>query len=106
MYLCIYVFMYLCTPYTIDLDKITQTARNAEYNPKRFQAVIMRIREPRTTALIFASGMPYDVIKPIYYLLYPYMCIKSIYYTHMCIKPTYYTHICVLNPLIIPIYVY
>lgn len=37
-------------------DKITQTARNAEYNPKRFQAVIMRIREPRTTALIFASG--------------------------------------------------
>jgi len=40
----------------VDLDKITQTARNAEYNPKRFQAVIMRIREPRTTALIFASG--------------------------------------------------
>ena len=40
----------------LDLDKITQTARNAEYNPKRFQAVIMRIREPRTTALIFASG--------------------------------------------------
>ena len=44
----------LCT--RVDLDKITQTARNAEYNPKRFQAVIMRIREPRTTALIFASG--------------------------------------------------
>lgn len=31
-------------------------ARNAEYNPKRFAAVIMRIREPKTTALIFASG--------------------------------------------------
>ena len=31
-------------------------ARNAEYNPKRFAAVIMRIREPRTTALIFNSG--------------------------------------------------
>ena len=31
-------------------------ARNAEYNPKRFAAVIMRIREPRTTALIFSSG--------------------------------------------------
>ncbi|CAF4813816.1 unnamed protein product [Rotaria sp. Silwood2] len=30
--------------------------RNAEYNPKRFAAVIMRIRRPRTTALIFASG--------------------------------------------------
>merc|ERR1712168_1371606 len=31
-------------------------ARNAEYNPKRFAAVIMRIREPRTTSLIFSSG--------------------------------------------------
>ncbi|RLN41418.1 TATA-box-binding protein 1 [Panicum miliaceum] len=31
-------------------------ARNAEYNPKRFAAVIMRIREPKTTALVFASG--------------------------------------------------
>ena len=40
----------------VELDKVAQTARNAEYNPKRFQAVIMRIREPRTTALIFASG--------------------------------------------------
>lgn len=40
----------------LDLDTITQTARNAEYNPKRFQSVIMRIREPRTTALIFSSG--------------------------------------------------
>jgi transcription initiation factor TFIID TATA-box-binding protein len=40
----------------IDLNKVAQTARNAEYNPTRFQAVIMRIREPRTTALIFASG--------------------------------------------------
>jgi len=31
-------------------------ARNAEYNPKRFAAVIMRIREPKTTALIFSTG--------------------------------------------------
>lgn len=31
-------------------------ARNAEYNPKRFSAVIMRIRDPKTTALIFSSG--------------------------------------------------
>lgn len=37
-------------------EKIAQSARNAEYNPKRFQAVIMRIREPRTTALIFRTG--------------------------------------------------
>jgi len=40
----------------LDLEKISQTARNAEYNPRRFAAVIMRIREPRTTALIFKSG--------------------------------------------------
>ena len=38
---------------TLDLKKIALHARNAEYNPKRFAAVIMRIRDPRTTALIF-----------------------------------------------------
>ena len=59
----------------LDLVKITNTARNAEYNPARFQvwcmhlhitewafthisaqAVIMRIREPKSTSLMFASG--------------------------------------------------
>ncbi|KAF1868142.1 hypothetical protein Lal_00018658 [Lupinus albus] len=70
----------------LDLKTIALQARNAEYNPKarwltargshlvgsarvgihnltltsdssaRFAAVIMRIREPKTTALIFASG--------------------------------------------------
>ena len=40
----------------LDLKKIALHARNAEFNPKRFAAVIMRIREPRTTALIFSSG--------------------------------------------------
>lgn len=40
----------------LDLKKISVKARNAEYNPKRFVAVIMRIREPKTTALVFASG--------------------------------------------------
>jgi hypothetical protein len=37
----------------LNLKDIALRARNAEYNPKRFAAVIMRIREPRTTALIF-----------------------------------------------------
>ncbi len=37
----------------LDLKKIALHARNAEFNPKRFAAVIMRIRDPRTTALIF-----------------------------------------------------
>ena len=40
----------------LELKKIALYARNAEYNPKRFAAVIMRIREPKTTALIFKSG--------------------------------------------------
>ncbi|KAJ3345720.1 TATA box-binding protein-like protein 2 [Entophlyctis luteolus] len=40
----------------LDLKTIALRARNAEYNPKRFAAVIMRIRDPKTTALIFASG--------------------------------------------------
>ncbi|PVH31822.1 hypothetical protein PAHAL_9G242400 [Panicum hallii] len=40
----------------LDLKMIALQARNAEYNPKRFAAVIMRIREPKTTALVFASG--------------------------------------------------
>ncbi|KAJ0960110.1 hypothetical protein J5N97_000113 [Dioscorea zingiberensis] len=41
---------------TLNLKSIALKARNAEYNPKRFAAVVMRIREPKTTALIFASG--------------------------------------------------
>jgi len=40
----------------LDLKKIALHARNAEYNQKRFAAVIMRIRDTKTTSLIFASG--------------------------------------------------
>ncbi|KAF7704481.1 hypothetical protein HF521_021553 [Silurus meridionalis] len=40
----------------LDLKAIALQGRNAEYNPKSFAAVIMRIREPKTTALIFSSG--------------------------------------------------
>ena len=40
----------------LDLTNIAQQTRCSEYNPKRFCAVIMRIREPKTTALIFSSG--------------------------------------------------
>jgi len=40
----------------LDLKQIVLQARNAEYNPKRFAAVIIRLRDPKTTALIFASG--------------------------------------------------
>lgn len=41
---------------SLELKTIAMQARNAEYNPKRFAAVVMRIREPKTTALIFSSG--------------------------------------------------
>eukprot|EP00043_Microstomoeca_roanoka_P008085 m.77991 g.77991 ORF g.77991 m.77991 type:complete len:271 (+) comp14095_c0_seq1:407-1219(+) len=40
----------------LDLTHIALHARNAEYSPKRFSAVIMRIRAPQTTALVFATG--------------------------------------------------
>lgn len=40
----------------IDLKKVALKCRNTEYNPRRFAAVIMRLREPRATALIFGSG--------------------------------------------------
>lgn len=40
----------------LDLRKIALNARNCEYNPRRFAAAIIRIREPKTTALVFSSG--------------------------------------------------
>eukprot|EP01107_Rhizomastix_libera_P007425 TRINITY_DN2210_c0_g1_i1.p1 TRINITY_DN2210_c0_g1~~TRINITY_DN2210_c0_g1_i1.p1 ORF type:complete len:339 (+),score=65.97 TRINITY_DN2210_c0_g1_i1:13-1029(+) len=40
----------------LKLQDIALKARNTEYNPSRFGAVIMRIRDPKTTALIFKSG--------------------------------------------------
>ena len=40
----------------LDLNIIAEHARNVEYNRKKFHAVIMRIRDPKTTTLIFASG--------------------------------------------------
>ncbi|KAG0489122.1 hypothetical protein HPP92_007933 [Vanilla planifolia] len=35
----------------LDLKTIALQARNAEYNPKRFAAVIMRIREPKNNSI-------------------------------------------------------
>ncbi|KAK6640302.1 hypothetical protein RUM44_011988 [Polyplax serrata] len=40
----------------LDLRKINFCTRNTEYNPGRFKGLVMRIREPKTTALIFRSG--------------------------------------------------
>jgi transcription initiation factor TFIID TATA-box-binding protein len=40
----------------LDLKQIALKCRNTEFNPRRFGAVIMRLREPKATALIFSSG--------------------------------------------------
>lgn len=44
------------TSCALDLKSIITKARNVEYNPRRFPALIMRIRDPKSTALMFASG--------------------------------------------------
>ena len=40
----------------LDLKKIAVACRNAEYNPARFPAVVMRIQSPKATAMIFGTG--------------------------------------------------
>ncbi|XP_001603648.2 TATA-box-binding protein 2 [Nasonia vitripennis] len=40
----------------LNLTYINTRTRNSEYNPARFTGLIMRIRNPRVTALIFRSG--------------------------------------------------
>ncbi|XP_029709094.2 TBP-related factor [Aedes albopictus] len=40
----------------LNLQAINFRLRNSEYNPARFHGVVMRIREPRCTALVFRSG--------------------------------------------------
>jgi len=40
----------------LDLQTIQHKVRNAEYNPQKFAACVIRIRKPRCTALVFESG--------------------------------------------------
>uniref|UniRef100_A0AAG5DHJ5 TATA-box-binding protein n=1 Tax=Anopheles atroparvus TaxID=41427 RepID=A0AAG5DHJ5_ANOAO len=40
----------------LNLKTINFRTRNSEYNPSRFHGVVMRIRDPRCTALVFRSG--------------------------------------------------
>lgn len=49
----------MCTVNTdclLNLQKINYRTRNSEYNPAKFCGVVMRLREPKATALIFSSG--------------------------------------------------
>ncbi|MFP4118420.1 MAG: TATA-box-binding protein [Candidatus Woesearchaeota archaeon] len=40
----------------IPLEKMAATLSNTEYNPEQFPGLVIRIRDPRTSALIFSSG--------------------------------------------------
>lgn len=40
----------------LSLKSLCNRMKNCEYNPRRFSAVIVRIKNPKTTALVFASG--------------------------------------------------
>ncbi|MBT4334202.1 TATA-box-binding protein [archaeon] len=40
----------------IHLIKLAEALPNTEYNPEQFPGLVMRIREPKTSALIFSSG--------------------------------------------------
>ncbi len=40
----------------IPLEKMAAMLPNTEYNPEQFPGLVLRIKEPKTTALIFSSG--------------------------------------------------
>jgi transcription initiation factor TFIID TATA-box-binding protein len=40
----------------IPLEKMAATLSNTEYNPEQFPGLVIRIKEPKTSALIFNSG--------------------------------------------------
>ncbi|RME55061.1 TATA-box-binding protein [Candidatus Woesearchaeota archaeon] len=40
----------------VPLVKLAETLPNTEYNPEQFPGLVMRIKEPKTSALIFSSG--------------------------------------------------
>ncbi len=40
----------------VPLIKLAETLPNTEYNPEQFPGLVLRIREPKTSALVFSSG--------------------------------------------------
>lgn len=40
----------------VPLEKMAATLSNTEYNPEQFPGLVLRIKEPKTSALIFSSG--------------------------------------------------
>lgn len=42
--------------HAIPLEKMAATLSNTEYNPEQFPGLVIRIKNPKTSALIFSSG--------------------------------------------------
>jgi transcription initiation factor TFIID TATA-box-binding protein len=42
--------------HNIPLEKMAATLSNTEYNPEQFPGLVIRIKDPKTSALIFSSG--------------------------------------------------
>jgi len=42
--------------HSVPLEKMAATLSNTEYNPEQFPGLVIRIKEPKTSALIFSSG--------------------------------------------------
>ena len=40
----------------LNLEKIASTLSKVEYNPEQFPGLVLRIKEPKTSALLFTSG--------------------------------------------------
>jgi len=40
----------------VPLEKMAATLSNTEYNPEQFPGLVLRIKDPKTSALIFSSG--------------------------------------------------
>ena len=40
----------------VPLEKMAATLSNTEYNPEQFPGLVIRIKDPKTSALIFSSG--------------------------------------------------
>ena len=40
----------------VPLEKMAATLPNTEYNPEQFPGLVLRIKEPKTSALVFSSG--------------------------------------------------
>ena len=43
-------------PARLDLDKIAFEVENSEYEPDQFPGVVYRMKDPKTTSLLFGSG--------------------------------------------------